>query len=752
MVNLNPFKKKKLVTTIDMTQPATAIARPYNLSSTGFTSTTERDTGRGPTWYDEGTGKLPPNSSEYITKKGGGGGSSGGGGGTYNPNTGVYINPQGQGFSTQTAPQGATITTTSKPSLSSQQLSYARKEQGGYEDVIRKKKAPLLYRRVPSKKQIVDFTIGETGKKYIGVGVLGTKAFVSGQQVKTFTQENAGTIYRAGTQGVGSLFNLNKPVSSTGTFTVQTLAEVIPTTPLDVAMTGVGGSYTKLPIIARVPISAGATYFGSKGALDSALSPQQRVASGIGGVLGGTGLVFETIPYVRGKSLVSEVPYSPTKPQEIGFKAIEIPQGETIGLIPRGSPLKEGVTTNVKLPSTSPLKRGGFSVKQSEKNLFVGKNQILATSQISLFKKGMNVKIERPFYTTSQEPFIKIPETRVSRLGLNEGLFNIPKSSQIGFGVPGKAQIGIIKSNVGFKENYKTFQIGKGSELEAIKTYGTITNVKKIGYTNINLQGVEIYSFDISKGVKTNLNSLYKGTSYSGTRVSGESILGIGSTRLKTTEIKPTAFVTSSKLLTTIPITKTTLVTTPKLNLGTTTIKTNRTTSKGTTYTTPTIKTMYPNIPTTKLTTITKPIKPIRTPPTKPQPYPPINPPRFPQTKTPIRTNFSYTPKSKVGNTNFLVLMRRFGKFKPIGITKTSQEAFNLGKFKTGTTLGATFKVEGSTQQPTNIFGYKTKKTKKGIVFIEKPKFRLSTGTEKKEINYYRNLAKKIQSKGGNRL
>lgn len=119
----------------------------------------------------------------------------------------------------------------------------------------------------------------------------------------------------------------------------------------------------------------------------------------------------------------------------------------------------------------------------------------------------------------------------------------------------------------------------------------------------------------------------------------------------------------------------------------------------------------------------------------------------------PIKPYFPFGRKSSgSGNTNFNVLLRRFGKFKTVGVTKTSQEAFNLGKFKTGTTLGATFKVEGSTQQPENIFGYRKKKTKEGILFIEQPKFRLSTGTEKKEINYYRNLAKRIQLKGGKGL
>lgn len=98
-------------------------------------------------------------------------------------------------------------------------------------------------------------------------------------------------------------------------------------------------------------------------------------------------------------------------------------------------------------------------------------------------------------------------------------------------------------------------------------------------------------------------------------------------------------------------------------------------------------------------------------------------------------------PKQPRGS--FLVSLRRFGKFKTIGVTRTQAQAFNIGKFKTRTTLGATFKVEGlGVKQPKNIFGYKTKRTKLGTLFIEKPTYRLSTPTEKSEINYFKRLKK----------
>lgn len=99
----------------------------------------------------------------------------------------------------------------------------------------------------------------------------------------------------------------------------------------------------------------------------------------------------------------------------------------------------------------------------------------------------------------------------------------------------------------------------------------------------------------------------------------------------------------------------------------------------------------------------------------------------------------SLTPK-QIRNKDFTVLFRRFGKFKPIAKTNNLKQAFDIGKFKTGTTLGATFKVEGTTKQPTNILGYKTKKTKEGTLFIEKPKFRLSTPTEKAEIQIFKRV------------
>jgi len=61
-----------------------------------------------------------------------------------------------------------------------------------------------------------------------------------------------------------------------------------------------------------------------------------------------------------------------------------------------------------------------------------------------------------------------------------------------------------------------------------------------------------------------------------------------------------------------------------------------------------------------------------------------------------------------------------------------------IGRSAASKTLGATFKVP--TYKGKKIKGFRTKKTKEGVEFIELPKFRLSTGTEKKEIKYFKQL------------
>ena len=416
----------------------------------------------------------------------------------------------------------------------------------------------------------------------------------------------------------------------------------LPKTPGGIAITG--GTMAVFPFLPKIGRQVGTLLFGVAGtrtALDTSLTIEERIAGGIVGGLGFAGAGFEAVPFIRGARAKFSPDFFKVAKQPKGFEAIELIQktkvkpepyaellakegliefkpstklgkdvsGEItfdssgrqkpvikiakglkgkgreetiahelihfktpellrespleilpydlrpseviaftlqkplarkgfsvfedikIGLIEAGSPAKTGVTGSVKLPKTSPLKRGGFGVKQGEKTLFLGE-QDLATSQIGFFKTGKDIPLQREFFVTPAEPFLKIPETRISRLGL-DNLFKFPKDFEIGFGLPKQPQIGILrKGKVGVKETADQFAIGKGSELEAIKSEGIIKDVTKIGQTTIRSQAVDIFEFKIGgldKAVRTPkvLNVKTSTTSFiPPTRISGETLLG----------------------------------------------------------------------------------------------------------------------------------------------------------------------------------------------------------------------------------
>lgn len=85
------------------------------------------------------------------------------------------------------------------------------------------------------------------------------------------------------------------------------------------------------------------------------------------------------------------------------------------------------------------------------------------------------------------------------------------------------------------------------------------------------------------------------------------------------------------------------------------------------------------------------------------------------------------------------VELRRFGKFRTVGLTSDVTKAVTLGRNLASNTLGATFRVRGigsEIQTPKGFY-----RSPKGInTFIEKNQFRLSRTGEKKEINYFRSL------------
>lgn len=495
---------------------------------------------------------------------------------------------------------------------------------------------------------------------------------------------------------------------------------------------GAARGVTALPTFYRGVVSGGLGTVGIMGVLSPETTIREKTTYGIIGGLGVTGFVYETTPYVRGvlTQTVGRIKgeYSPVKTQAEGFKAIEL-KDTRVGLILEGSPAKSGRTSDIKLPDISPLKRGGFEVKQSEKSLFLGKDQTLATSQIGLFKEGKEIKLEREFFTTPQEPFVKIPETRISRLGLGN-LFKLPKETEMSFKLfPEKPQIGLTVSSVGKVETPTTFKIGKGTELEAIKSSGTITGIKKVGVTTIRGEGVDIFKFDIRRDVKTPSQKTIKtSTTSTTTKVSGFTSLSASLSTVKTTEITPT-ITTPTKTFPTYTFS------TPTKTSPTKTTSSVPTTIKSPSVSPPTTIKTIPTVPPTLKTTPTLPptlISPPKSPPTTIK-QPPTTP-----------TLFKGGAKSRRITGKYSVSLRRFGVFRTIGSGLSLSKAMTLGRERTGRTLARTYKITGGNLRGLRTpVGYKKKTTKKGIYFIETSKLALNVPTEIKEIQRARRRKKK---------
>ena len=318
-----------------------------------------------------------------------------------------------------------------------------------------------------------EFAFGETGKQFVGFDIAPRftpfrKRDITIQEIRKVSEQELGF--------GGAVFS--------------TLLRGVET-PGGVAITGglVGATILAPPIVGTF-ITTGVTGLGIRGALDPGLAPPERVASGIIAVGGGVGLVTTGIPFVRG------IGAKGVKVAPEGFEIIPGVRGfGDIGLIQPG----KGARVGVDLPKESPLVRGGFGRIPGGEQRFIGEDQFLTTSQRGFFEVGKEIPIEREFFVTPQEPFIGIAETRISRLGLTE-FFKVPKEVEIGFGIPPTPQIGITRGAVGRVERLGVFEIGKGTELEAIKTTGIITDIGKIGRARIKGRGVDIFEFRTEVG------------------------------------------------------------------------------------------------------------------------------------------------------------------------------------------------------------------------------------------------------------
>lgn len=120
-----------------------------------------------------------------------------------------------------------------------------------------------------------------------------------------------------------------------------------------------------------------------------------------------------------------------------------------------------------------------------------------------------------------------------------------------------------------------------------------------------------------------------------------------------------------------------------------------------------------------------------------------VSPFVIPKTPVPKPFPFKLGEPTKQGQQRggFEVFGRRFGKFKLLGIGKTPRQAIGIGREFASKTLGATFKVPKS--KAIKLPGFRTKKTKEGVLFIEKRKYRLSKAPEIKEIQFFKRKKKR---------
>jgi len=509
-----------------------------------------------------------------------------------------------------------------------------------------------------------------------------------------------------------------------------------PKTPLSLAATTAGFKLISMaPPIVREGVLITTSVTQTPKAFDTSLTPEERVAYGGIGLLAGTSAAIEVAPFIKGQVAKTGLlgKYKPVKTQELGYKAItKTPvKSKQVGLIPAGKTPKP---TQVQIKAglgKSPLTRGAFGFKKGEYNKFVGSKQTAATSQISFFKKGETIRLDREFFVTPQDPTLKVPITRTSRLGLVE-FFKAPKKVQYGLGT-GKPQIGLFKdTKISTIISKGAFRIGRQSglrtgELEATAGIGqTITTTGKIGVTTIKGQLVTLF-----------------GARLGGVATKTPTIGGVSTAQISTVPITSAISPAIATSLLISPRTGTpTTPTTPTSPAPTqTTFITLTSTPQS--YSTPSSTISSPTFTYFPSSPISSPTSPPTTTIISPRYSPPV-PPRTPPKTPPILT-FKTKPITKQKGI-FSVQVRRRGKFKTIGKGLGYRQAFQLGKERVGKTLGATFRIRGGpTPKGVGTLLGPTLRVKKGKprTFVEKERFRLSSPFEISEITGARKKKKR---------
>lgn len=565
----------------------------------------------------------------------------------------------------------------------------------------------------------------------------------------TFRQFSQGFSVVAGEVGgavaISSKTSFNKNViknryqmgKSVGRFSGEVVGVLIPKNVGQAVVTGASiGLLPFAPPVIQAGTSGAFGVLGIKGALNKSLTPPERVASGIVGVLGvgGTGVIL--YPYVKGGvsffnpkrlSIQQEaVKFGEVKGTAKFIKGYEssigidnIKTNFDIGIIPESiKPIKiKGASAG-----SGALLKGGFGFSPSEQVIaFAGQELRLTTSQANIkILKGIiatNKKVNPlGFFFSPSEPITGVPQTRISRLGLSKGLFQFTRTSELDYSfLPSGGQPKILVTTPTRIRGIVKVAPKGSSELELT----AFSNLKVVGErrpTIIKGQRVDVYEVKITKASTTkefnsgkfNKGDIFKESSIKTYKTPISTTLKLSVTSRKslsnqTSFISNNSFNYSNSRISILPL---------RISRG---LGFGQRGSYG--KQPPLYSSRYSPITSSQ---INRPFHNFASSSTSPA-------------TTKVNNLFARGyKKNKITLFSYGVSIKRFGKFRSIATGLTEKQAFQIGASKVGGTLGATFKVTGGkTNLPTPTGFYR-----KGSSFIEKTKYRLSTRGEKKEIQF----------------
>jgi len=286
--------------------------------------------------------------------------------------------------------------------------------------------------------------------------------------------------------------------------------EQVAGTPLRLAATtGIAGVLAVAPAAIRLVAGLGTTALGTQQFFQGE-TEAERAAGVIVGTLGLTATAFEAAPFISGALARLSPRFKPIRSGEVDIGGVKVDARfieelkfdsgvGKIGLIPEGIGRGQGRFA----PGAGALQRGGFGFKPGEQlKGFTGRELRLTTSQRGLIAEQGQFKVDPSvsdlgFFFTPADPVTGIPQTRVSRLGIQD-LFGRP-GGEVSFSLTGTGRPQIIVTEP--TAIVATGRTGVGgvaritpkssSELE-VTALTNIRIVERLGVTTIKGQRTDI--------------------------------------------------------------------------------------------------------------------------------------------------------------------------------------------------------------------------------------------------------------------